>query len=173
MKALEKEKDIVNKLIAEIEDSTIKTTKAQTDAEILNIEIAKKVEEVSAKQSKADTVVKDALRIKAEVEITVKENLNEQDIKAMAGILGNPPDKIKLILSAVACLNPTGVSLPFQALFGKATVCYAGIRDFIDVGGAGHKMKGGDLSKCTALIDQLFKMIKKDPNTGVTEMSQL
>jgi hypothetical protein len=41
-KSLEKEKEEVNNLIKEIEEFSMKTQEAQTKAEILNIEIAKK-----------------------------------------------------------------------------------------------------------------------------------
>lgn len=172
MKALDKEKEIVTNLINEIEESSVKTEQAKTDAEVLNIEIAKKVQEVNAKKEKADSVVKEAMKIKEEVETTVKENLNEGDIKAMAGILGNPPEKIKLILTAVACLKPLGTDTPFQSLFSKAGDCFKGIAGFIETGGAGHKMKASDLQKADGFIKQLFTAIKKD-NKDITEMSQL
>jgi len=161
MKSLEKEKEEVNTLIKEIEESSVKTQEAQTQAEILNIEIAKKVEEVSAKESKADFIVKDAIRIKAEVELVIEENLEEKKIKAMAGILGNPPEKIKLILMAVACLNPTGQSLDFKLLFGKAAEAYKGIKEFVDKdkGGAGHKLKKSSIDQAEALLKQLFLIL--------------
>jgi hypothetical protein len=170
-KSLEKEKEEVNNLIKEIEEFSMKTQEAQTKAEILNIEIAKKIEEVSAKQAKADFVVKDAIRFKAEVEQTVEENLDEKKIKAMAGILGNPPEKIKLILMAVACLNSTGQSLDFKLLFGKAAEAFKGIAGFVDKGGAGHKLKKSNLDQAEALLKQLFLIVKKDG--AITEMSQL
>ena len=150
-------------LIKEIEELYVKTQEAKT--------IAKKVEEVSAKQAKADFVVKDAIRFKAEVEQTVEENLDEKKIKAMAGILGNPPEKIKLILMAVACLNSTGQSLEFKLLFGKAAEAFKGIAGFVDKGGAGLKLKKSNLDQAEALLKQLFLIVKKDG--AITEMSQL
>ena len=42
---------------------------------------------------------------------------------------------------AVACLNPTGQSLDFKLLFGKAAEAFKGIAGFVDKGGTGHKLK--------------------------------
>ena len=44
MKSLEKEKEEVKNLIEKIEESTLKTHEAQTKAEIIKIEISKKIE---------------------------------------------------------------------------------------------------------------------------------
>lgn len=173
MTSLEKEKNDVNTLIKEIEEASVKTQESQTKAEILNIEIAKKVEEVSAKQAKADFVVKDALEVKANVEQTVEENLDEKKIKAMQGIINNPPEKIKLIMQAVACLNPTGSVMDFKTLFMKAGDLFKGIKDFMNQGGAGHKLKQANLTNADGYLKNLFQLLKKDPSTGVTEVSQV
>lgn len=84
--------------------------------------------------------------MKAQVETTVEENLDEKKIKAMQGIINNPPEKIKLIMQAVACLNPTGTSMDFKTLFMKAGDLYKGIKDFMAPGGAGHKLKQANLT---------------------------
>jgi hypothetical protein len=173
MKSLGEEKDQVNILIKEIEEASIKTQESQTKAEILNIEIAKKVEEVGAKQAKADFVVADATKVKEEVEKTVAENLDEKKIKAMQGIINNPPEKIKLIMQAVSCLNPTGQQMDFKTLFMKAGDLFKGIAGFMEVGGAGHKLKQANLTAADGYLKSLFSLLKKDPATGVTEMAQV
>lgn len=173
MMSLEKEKNDVNTLIKEIEEASVKTQESQTKAEILNIEIAKKVDEVSAKQAKADFVVKDALEVKTSVEQTVEENLDEKKIKAMQGIINNTPEKIKLIMQAVACLDPTGLVMDFKILFMKAGDLFKGIKDFMNQGGTGHKLKQANLTNDDGYLKNLFQILKKDPSTGVTEMSQV
>mmetsp|Transcript_72368 Transcript_72368/g.156468 ORF Transcript_72368/g.156468 Transcript_72368/m.156468 type:complete len:130 (-) Transcript_72368:2260-2649(-) len=110
MEGVTKEYENVNQLIKEIEESKIKTEEATIKTQTLNIEITKKVEEVGLKEENAKVVMDQARLIKEDVETSVKENLDERKIKGMNGIMNNPPEKIKLIVLAVNCLNPTGIS---------------------------------------------------------------
>jgi len=110
MVELEKEFEKVSTLIKEIDESKIKTEETTIQTQTLNIQIAKKVEEVSLKQEKANIVMKESEKVKQEIEAAVEENLDEKKIKGLQGFINNPPSKIKYIVQAVNCLNPTGSS---------------------------------------------------------------
>jgi len=145
MAQVTKEYESVNKLIKEIEESKVKTQEATIKTETLNHEIGKKVAEVEIKEETAKKVMDEAKEIKIDVETSVKENLDEKKIKAMQGIVNNPPEKIKLIVLAVNCLNPTGSNYEnnwdgCKKLVIKSGNFYTGIKEFMEENGNGQNL---------------------------------
>lgn len=166
----------MNQLIKEIEESKIKTEEATIKTQTMNIEITKKVAEVSQKEETAKIVMERAKIIKEDVETSVRENLDEKKIKGMQGIMNNPPLKIKLIVQAVNCLNPTGSSFGnnwegCKNLVMKSALFYQGVRDFMEPEGSGQKLKKKHIDDSEVYLKNLWKECQ--PAFGLTDISQL
>jgi len=173
-----KEYESVNRLIKEIEESKVKTQEATIKTETLNHEIGKKVAEVEVKEETAKKVMDEAKEIKNDVETSVRENLDEKKIKAMQGIINNPPEKIKLIVMAVNSLTPTGGTPDntwegCKKLVMKAGNFYNGVKSFMEEDGNGQNLTEKKIATAEAYLNQLFKLVKEDKTLDITSEDQM
>lgn len=120
----------------------------------------------------------EAKLIKEDVEVSVRENLDERKIKGMQGIISSPPEKIRLIVQAVNCLNPMGQSFGnswegAKQLVLKASQFYQGVRDYMEPEGAGQKLKKKHIDDSEVYLNQLWKLCAKDYNlTDITQLAE-
>lgn len=138
MAEVTREQENVNDLIKDIEERKIKCEEATIKMQTKTIEIDKLMKAVQIKEEHANIVMNQAKIIKEDVETSVRDNLDEKKIKAMQGIMNNPPEKIKLIVQAVNCLNPVqGQQQPnswdgCKQLVMKSQQFCDGVKNFMD-----------------------------------------